>query len=1071
MPKEGLSRPALLRTAGIAATLLTTCGPALAVASDVAEAPVTGETLPSAQCGPSADTSPCEVIYVTGSRIRRLKLTSPLPITIVPGDEFFDNGRVSAGDTLNDLPQLRSTFSQSNSTRFLGTSGLSLLDLRGLGPERTLVLINGRRHAAGDVLTTGTSLDVSTIPVDLIERVEVVTGGNSAVYGSDAIAGVVNFVLRKEFEGIRLRGQSGISMYGDAGTAFVSALAGQNFAQGRGNVTIDIEYSRRNDYFASGRPWLSHADAFIPVDADPPGTPSGSDGVPDRLFFRDLRMAGFSNTGVVRFNTGECGTDALGTPYNCPFTFRPDGTLVPLTGTRVGLGPTGAFVGGNGDTFRAGDALQLAPSLRQFDATLLGHVEISPAFEPFVEATFVQNDSSGTGSNGPTAITGGSTGDPRERPMLSNPFLSAGARQLIIDQLTLQNGFAPGPNTRFAVRENFVDLPSFRETARRRTMRLLGGARGGLGGDWTYEISAGYDQLRERTRITGNMNVQRFLLAADAAVNPATGEIECRSKFNPAARIGYIDQGATLANDIEHCIPINLFAATFTQQQKDYLLLDTTSIGRTSQFDVTGYVTGSLPFLVMPGGPIGVVAGAEYRSNRLYYRQDPRVTEGYTFYNSIPTFDFPSNKVKEVFAELRVPFFKDRPWLDLLELDGAVRASDYSLGKTGTVVAYNASLQWATSRDLRFRGGFAHAIRAPNPGELFTPAGQNFAPGFTDPCSARNLGAGSSNRASNCSAAGRPTLTYDTPPYGPNGYDFSYSDTILELVLSGNRRLEAETSNSLTLGAVVTPAVIPGLSFSADYFRIVVDNVISSPGAQSIADACYDAPSLNNPFCALFQRNTAPDTIIPNPADPNSPQIIGNGPNGEYQFQIIQGSLKQVPVNYARLKARGIDFEFDYHRELARIGMLNSTLVYTHMFERSQNLDPAAPSRRDVLLTELGDPRDAFNWDVSLKRGKVTLGYQLRFVSRMLLNQYEDVHSVNGDPPQNADYASSLYYPARTYHSVRAGLDLTKKINFHGGIDNLTNTRPPFGLTGITDGGGIYDNRGRFYFAGAVLRF
>jgi outer membrane receptor protein involved in Fe transport len=1068
VPKNELGFSALLRWTGIAA-LLSTSWTAFAEVSDQDTAPVADKPAAPTQCG-TPDGS-CEVIYVTGSRIRRFNLTSPLPITVIRGTEFFDNGRVSVGDTLNDLPQLRSTFSQANSTRFLGTSGLNLLDLRGLGPERTLVLINGRRHAAGDVLNTGTLLDVSTIPPDLIDRVEVVTGGNSAVYGSDAIAGVVNFVLKKQFKGFRVRGQGGISMYGDAGTAFVSGVAGQSFAEDRGNITVDVEYSRRRDYFASGRPWLAHADAFVLMDSDPPGTPDGSDGVPDRLFFRDLRMAGFTNTGLVRFNTGQCGTDPIGTPYNCPFTFRPDGTLIPLTGTRVGLGPTGAFVGGNGDTFRAGDALQLSPSLKQVDATLLGHFEISPALEPFVEASFIQNDSSGTGSNGPTAITGVSTGDPRERPMLSNPYLGDQARQLIVEQLTLQNGFAPAPNTRFSVRENFVDLPSFRETARRRTLRLLGGTRGTFNGDWTYEVSAGYDQLRERTRITGNMDVQRFLLAADAAINPDTGQIECRSQFDSEARIGYVDQGATLAGDVANCIPLNLFAATFTQAQKDYLLLDTTSIGRTSQFDVTAFVTGSLPFLSMPGGPVSFVAGAEYRANTLYYQQDPRVTQGYTLYNSIPTLDFPASKVKEAFAELRVPVFKDRPFLELLELDCAVRASDYNLGKTGTAVAYNASLQWSLARALRLRGGFAHAIRAPNPGELFTPAGQNFAPGFNDPCSARNIGAGSSNRAANCAAAGRPTSTYDTPPYGPNGYDYAYSDIVLELVSAGNDRLEAETSNSVTAGVVVTPRLIPGLSVSADYFSIVVDNVISSPSAQNIANACYDSGSLNNPFCALFQRNTVPDTIIPNPADPNSPQIIGNGPNGEYQFQIIQGSLRQVPVNFARLTARGVDVQLDYHGDLRRIGVVNSTLVYTHMFERSQNLDPTDPSRKDVLLTELGNPKDAFTWDVSLKRGRLTFGYQMRFLSKMLLNQYEDIHSVNGDPPQNADYASRLYYPSRTYHSVRVSADAARAINVYLGIDNLTDTKPPFGLTGITDGGGIYDNRGRFFYGGAVLQF
>jgi len=182
-----------------------------------------------------------EAITVTGSRIRRPNLESALPVTSVGGQEFFQTGNVSVGDKLAELPSIRSTFTQANSTRFLGTAGLNLLDLRGLGTVRTLVLVNGRRHVGGDVLSSGVTPDTNTMPTDLIDRVDVVTGGNSAVYGSDAIAGVVNFVLKQDYDGIQLRGQGGESKYGDAGAFFVSGLAGKNFAGGRGNVAVNVE--------------------------------------------------------------------------------------------------------------------------------------------------------------------------------------------------------------------------------------------------------------------------------------------------------------------------------------------------------------------------------------------------------------------------------------------------------------------------------------------------------------------------------------------------------------------------------------------------------------------------------------------------------------------------------------------------------------------------------------------------------------------------------------------------------------------------------------------------------------
>src|SRR4051812_38386558 len=205
----------------------------------------------------TADTSE-ESIVVTGSRIpHALNETSNVPVTSLSAGELTNSGKVNIGDTLNQLPSLRSTFSQQNSTRFLGTAGLNLLDLRGLGTQRTLVLVNGRRHVAGDILSSGVSVDINTIPTDLIDHVDIVTGGDSAVYGSDAIAGVVNFVLKDHFSGVALHAQSGISQRGDAGAYFASLVAGRNFADGRANVAINAEYAQQNSFYASQRDWYN----------------------------------------------------------------------------------------------------------------------------------------------------------------------------------------------------------------------------------------------------------------------------------------------------------------------------------------------------------------------------------------------------------------------------------------------------------------------------------------------------------------------------------------------------------------------------------------------------------------------------------------------------------------------------------------------------------------------------------------------------------------------------------------------------------------------------------------------
>src|SRR6185437_4151238 len=208
-------------------------------------------------------------VVVTGSRIARPNLESPVPVTSLSGDELFQNGDTAVGDTLNDLPSLRSTFSQSNSSRFLGTTGLNLLDLRGLGTQRTLVLVNGRRHVGSDILVNAVSPDINTFPTDLIDRIDIVTGGNSAVYGSDAIAGVVNFVLKKDFEGLRVRGQAGESSKHDAGDYYASVLAGTNFLDGRGNIAANLEFARQTPFFASDRSSLRKVGQYVMTDTDP----------------------------------------------------------------------------------------------------------------------------------------------------------------------------------------------------------------------------------------------------------------------------------------------------------------------------------------------------------------------------------------------------------------------------------------------------------------------------------------------------------------------------------------------------------------------------------------------------------------------------------------------------------------------------------------------------------------------------------------------------------------------------------------------------------------------------------
>jgi outer membrane receptor protein involved in Fe transport len=1059
------------------------CTVVLATAPSVAFAQTTPAGAPAAD----AEAESASAIIVTGSRIRRPNETSTVPITSVTAVEIQQSGRISVADTLNDLPQLRSTVSSQNSTSGLGTRGLNLLDLRGLGTSRTLVLVNGRRHVSSEIINNGNAPDINTFPTDLIERVDIVTGGNSSIYGSDAVAGVVNFILKDNYDGFQLRGQSGVSKYSDAGNQYVSAVAGKNFAEDRGNIAINLEYAHQSRYYGSGRPNLRQNDAFVVVDTDPAGAPNGSDGIPDRLFFRDIRSTTISTGGQVGIRqpaAGQCGLDGVGSAFTCAYLFQADGSLIPQTGLRVGLGPNGNFVGGNGYIGREGQLLVLSPEVSRYGANLIGHFEITPALVPFIEAKFVRTKAFGsqsgpffsqgqTLSDGiqvagindrsylPTGTANGAVN--REGIRLDNPYLSAQARTLLTQQLTAAVTAGVNPNTggtftaanqatalaqiangsfRFSNRRNFVDLGIRDEQIQRDTYRIVGGVRGDFNDDWRYEIALNYGEHDEKNVIEGNINRQRFLLANDSAVN-GLGQIVCRSQINPAyAGTDRAGNPAVLAADIAACVPINPFGdGSVSDAARRYLTVTSSAVGKATQFVASGFVSGDLSQLFeLPGGPIGFAVGGEYRRETLSYDLDDVTQAGYAFYNAIPSFTAPAFEVKEAFGELSIPLLKDVPFFQELTFTGSGRVAKYK-GAIGTVYAYSGGVDWAPIRDLRLRAAYSKSVRSPYLGDLFSAQSQNFSPAPNDPCSARNLATGSATRSANCTAAGRPA-----------NYDFVYTSS-LEILSGGNPNLKAETSKSLTIGGVLSPRFIPGLTISADYYDITVDNVIASVTVQNILNLCYDSATLNNPFCGLFQRAGA-----------------GGGPRGEQAFRVLEGSLLQSSANFAKRTARGVDTNVSYNRNFDW-GSASLKGVWTHALKRDNYTNPADPKFIDTILGELGDPKDQFNINADVKIGKLTLGYGFRWIGKMYLNTFEDYNALNGLPPQNTDYADIVQYPVVTYSDVRASVDVNEKFNIYGGINNIGDTKPPYGLTGVGAGSAIYDNRGRFMFVGAIAKF
>jgi outer membrane receptor protein involved in Fe transport len=1015
-------------------------------------------------------------IVVTGSRIRRPNLSSPVPITSITAEELAMTGDVNIGDRLNDLPSLRSTFSQSNSTRFIGTAGVNNLDLRGLGVERTLVLVNGRRHISftpGDYL-----VDTNTIPTDLVERVDIVTGGESAVYGSDAVAGVVNFVLKKNYNGFRVRAQTGLSSRGDRGVSFVSVTAGQNFLDNRGNVAVNLEYVDADALYLKQRPKLTGAfDGRCQFNLAEPtaGEPATGDGVPDNQFFCGVRNQAISNGGTVTASAtvAQCQSAAFGpggasaalgaqrclnpgTPLGAPrfLNFSPDGSLceeIPSLDFRP-FG-SGNYIHNPSSTCAPGATLrdtgQLAPGLKRYSGNILAHFDVSDAFKTFVEAKFVRVDALQEGqpsffqSTFPSFFGGG------RGIRCDNPFLSAS------DLTSLQTigrclGGAASTETIPLARFD-VDFGGRQEKIRRDTYRIVGGVQGDFNEDWNYEVSINYGHLKSRQREFNDLrlfdvdgNPAGFLLASDAVRDPNSGQIVCRVNST-----SLVQDPLGTANDDPACVPINVFGFGAPSQAALNYVNTTSFVDSTaSELDILGFVNGDTSQIFsLPGGPVRFSIGAEHREERAHQIADPLSAAGGTFFNAFQEFDPPTFKVNEVFGEVELPILRDQPFFHELTVSGAVRYSDYNTSANHTL-AWNVNGVWSPVRDIRLRGNYSKSVRVPTQSDLFTPPTQNFA-FLNDPCDVLFINTGSTLRHDNCLAAGVPVDQ-------PGGFVNTPARTqTSEIVSSGNPFLQEETGKSLTLGGVLTPRWVPGLSISVDYYRIRVKNLIATLAGQTILNQCFDLPQPNQ-FCALlFPRN--PDSTFA------SPTLISGG------------------VNFAKQEADGIDMEVAYRKTFANGHRFNLHGVATYVLKRNNFTDPLNPDIANRQLSELGDPRWAANLNLGYGIGIFDLSYSLNYIGKQTVGTYESQHSFDGNPPQNADQFSKIWYPDVLYHAVRLDMKIPtrgskRKFDLYAGVDNLFDRKPPLGLlgTGASAGGvGVdpFDAIGRYFYGGVTVDF
>jgi outer membrane receptor protein involved in Fe transport len=1028
--------PALAQTtsAGATATDNTPTGTASdqAVQQATTGASPADDTVPAVEQA-DADTGGADIV-VTGSRIARPTLDSPAPVTTLTVADLTRTGTITVGDVLNDLPSLRSSYSQANSTQFIGTSGLNFLDLRGLGVTRTLVLVNGRRHitsSEGDFL-----VDTNTIPTDLLDRVDIVTGGQSAVYGSDAMAGVVNFVLKRDFDGVSLNAQSGISGKNDHGTYRVAGTFGKNFAEGRGNIALSLEYNKSDLVTYADRPGLTGAftgrNQFQLVDS-----PAADNTIPNRSFLNNVHSFGYDNGGnFIAYNgTGitACGTGAAGAclanGFPRVFGFRPDGSLNEYNyGTDFRPIGSGNNQGGDGGILNDRGTLQ--PSLKRYVANLLGHYDVSDAFKPFFEAKFVRVESFNQGT--PTFAQGGQQGTVAVTDddgnvigrapasaryasqssgipiSLDNPFLQPGAAATIRSLLPAGAQF-------FRLNRNNNDFGTRDEYDRRDTYRIVGGVEGTFNEDWKYDVSANYGEFRTRSTFYSNRINQNFYNSVDAVRNGA-GQIVCR-----------INQ--TSVTD-PNCVPINVLGnGSPSQAALNYINTNSRRVGKATEFDVTANLVGdSSQLFQLPGGPVQFAIGGEYRRETASYSYDDLVKSGATFLNAIPDFAPPAFAVKEAYGEINVPLLKDLPFAQELSASAAVRVADYK-GSAGTVWTWNAGGIYAPVRDIKFRVSYAKAVRAPTLSDLYSSQTQNFAQ-VDDPCDVNFINTGRSTRAANCAAAGVPA----------NFINNTTRAGSLEILSGGNPDLGVETSRSWTYGFILQPRFIPGLAITADYYDIKISNVIASVDAQQILNGCYDAASLDNQFCGLINPRQA---------------------SGEF----AQTALLQSTLNFAAERAKGVDIDVSYNRRVFGDDKIALRFVGTWVRDRTDYPYLDNPAQKERVKGELGDPIYAFNVNADYSHKAFTLGYQLRYIGKQSITDWEAQHDTNGVEALDPYYADRVYYPHVVYHNLRGSFDVNTRFRLYAGVDNLADKKPPLGLLGVGSDA-IYDNVGRFAYIG-----
>jgi iron complex outermembrane recepter protein len=744
-------------------------------------------------------------VVVTGSLISDPNRVSPSPIVITTMEDLKQSGTVTLEASLNQLPQFAPAGSAGNGGQ--GTGGHATVNLHALGANRNLVLLDGRRLPLADIFGT---VDINLVPDSILSSVQTITGGASAVYGSDAMSGVVNFISLKQFEGVSFDAQYGNSEHGDLGQSKASLAFGTSFADGRGHALLSLGYSHRQGLTGDKRDFFTFVtpSSFIGQSTFVPSATN----LPNQAVVNTL-FTGYGATTPVA-NTLNLG-------------FNDDGSLFTQTGAKNYKGPTTdgyAVLAGNvrmpvGPQTIIQNPLDRKSVFTKFDYQLV------PEVNAYGQILYVDSDVF-TSSGRSLTQFGNLTTIPVTNPLIPNDL-----RTLLASR--------PNANAPFTWNGRYVGVPSKAWNEQYTTAQYLGGLKGALPvKDWTWDVFAAYDNtdhLQANQNAVLKSQVQNLLNAADG------GNSICAGGFNP-------------------------FGITNTTVLSDacrrYISTTANSTEELSQTTFQGVIQGTI--MELPAGNLALALLADHRRNTFEYRPDSQLAAQNieAVIASQPTQGAIS--VKEFAAQIDIPLLADKPFIRKFSLGAAFRRSDYST--SGGVNSYEGDLRWEPVASLLVRGGYQRAVRAPNIGELFAAAsGSQIAFGtppaaLGDPCDIRSTartGAGGSSVRSLCLAQGIPGAVIDS---------YTFPTTATAGLTQGNRALSPEIADTYNFGLSWTSRsdspLLSGLNASVDYYNIKIDQVISVVPGLSALSKCYNLDGSNpgydatNSFCQLLQRDS-----------------------------------------------------------------------------------------------------------------------------------------------------------------------------------------------------------------------